>query len=683
MSPFTVWKLFSLFAFETSGDTWRDIHSIIGIRKREGVYFNKLFNYVTNLLLQLSPGRMLRTRQVVFHDTNLKLSRHFQRNIRSSGALMKRINFTDNVMAARLANDYIQLTNYTFIPKKIIFDETDFEETSMIVSGVVEFNGAWSVPFDDSNTVLEDGYKGNGKVYMMHQWAYVRYADIEQLGASVMELPYGEDKEYSMIIIRPEGDLTVTDVLENFAKIDFIEVIHRLYSEGLQEIEVKLPKFSLKSSLLLNGPLNSMDMSSIFSKDRAKIFKYGKSMYISELEHNTEIMVAEAGTFATASIPVEETVALQFSEKIRNLSLELFYYSEKENNSSVAMAPFTIFQLISLVAFKSGGETWKQMHTIFGIPKENGKQFNSLFMFINDFHVKLKPGRILKNIQVIFFDTDIGPYIKKFFVRNVLNAGVSMIRLNFDDNILAAESANNFIRMNVKSSAEDVVFDKTDFEETSMIVSGVVEFSGAWSVPFDDSNTVLEDGYKGNGKVYMMHQWAYVRYADIEQLGASVMELPYGEDKEYSMIIIRPEGDLTVTDVLENFAKIDFIEVIRRLYSEGLQEIEVTLPMFSITSTLILDGPLKSMGAKNGFLMNLADFSGISTEDIYISALEHRTTVMVAEGGTMVMAHTPGNFAHKTRETSNEMGQPFLFFIVHRKYMSIVFCGRYGQKDID
>ncbi|XP_032524082.2 leukocyte elastase inhibitor-like [Danaus plexippus] len=347
------------------------------------------------------------------------------------------------------------------------------------------------------------------------------------------------------------------------------------------------------------------------------------------------------------------------------------------------MAPFTIFQLISLVAFRSGGDTWKQLQSIFGIPKENGKQFNSLFMFVNDLLVQQKPGRILKNIQVIFFDTDIGPYIRKIFVRNVLNAGVSMVKLNFDDNILAAESANNFIRLSVTSSPTNVVFDKTDFDETSMIVSGVVEFSGVWSLPFHEINTVLEDGHNGKGKVYMMHQWANVRYADIEQLGASVLELPYGEDKEYSMIIMRPEGDLSVTDVLENFAKIDFLEVIHRLYSEGLQEIEVKLPKFSITSTLILDGPLKSMGAKNGFLMNLADFSGISSEDIYISALEQRTTVMVGAGGTVIMAHTPGNFAHKTRYSSNEMGQPFLFFIVHRKYMSIVFCGRYGRKDFD
>ncbi|XP_061380728.1 leukocyte elastase inhibitor-like [Danaus plexippus] len=304
MAPFTVWKLFSIFAFESSGESWTDIHSIIGIPKREGLYFNKLFNYVTNLLLQISPGRMLRSRQVVFYDSNLKLSRHFQRNIRNSGALMKKINFNDNVMAAKLANDYIQLTNYSFLAKKIVFHETDFKKTSMIVSGVVEFSGAWSLPFHEINTVLEDGHKGNGKVYMMHQWANVRYADIEQLGASVLELPYGEDKEYSMIIMRPEGDLSVTDVLENLAKIDFLEVIHRLYSEGLQEIEVKLPKFSLTSSLLLNGPLNAMEMSSIFLRDRANIFKYSKSnMYISAVEHRTEVMVAEAGTVATASIP--------------------------------------------------------------------------------------------------------------------------------------------------------------------------------------------------------------------------------------------------------------------------------------------------------------------------------------------------------------------------------------------
>ncbi|CAG9571064.1 unnamed protein product [Danaus chrysippus] len=365
-----------------------------------------------------------------------------------------------------------------------------------------------------------------------------------------------------------------------------------------------------------------------------------------------------------------------FGERVRNMSVEMFYFTQLENEGDLVMAPFSLWNLISVVAFKSSSDTWRQLHSIIGISKRNGQYFNSIFKFTTDVmtNVSLFPGVSFKNAQLVLFDENLE--LTQSFQRSVIESGISLKMVDFEDDVTAAAEANHYYQKQTNNtfSPELLIFDRTDFEESTMIVSGMVEFEGNWTIPFNKSDTMLENGTG----IYIMQQKANVKQVDIEILGASVLELNYGQNEEFNMVVLTPHEGVSIKDVLINFDKISFTDLLSKLHSEPLKEVDVKLPKFSVTSTLLLNGPLTTMEARDIFLPSQADFSGITEEEVFISSIEHRAMITVSETGTRATAFTPGNLSKGKKTSTTDSVSSFLFFIVYRPSYTILFCGKYG-----
>ncbi|XP_032524241.2 serpin I2-like [Danaus plexippus] len=365
-----------------------------------------------------------------------------------------------------------------------------------------------------------------------------------------------------------------------------------------------------------------------------------------------------------------------FGERVRNMSLEMFYFTQLENEGDLVMAPFSLWYLISLVAFKSSSDTWRQLHSIIGISKRNGQYFNSIFKFTTDVMTDVSkfPGVSFKNVQIVFCDANLE--LTQSFQRSVIDSGMSLKMLDFEDGVSAAEEANHYYQnlSNNTFSPELLIFDSTTFNESSMILSGIVEFEGNWSLPFKKSDTILKNGTD----IYIMQQKANIQQVNIDILGASVLELNYGKSEDFNMVVLTPHEGVSIKDVLINFDKISFTDLLSKLHSEPLKEVDVKLPKFSVISTISLNDPLTSMEARDIFLPSRADFSGITEEEMYISSIEHRALITVTETGTRATAFTPANSSKDRRTTITDSVSPFLFLIVYRPSYNILFCGKYG-----
>ncbi|XP_032524075.2 serine protease inhibitor 77Ba-like [Danaus plexippus] len=355
-----------------------------------------------------------------------------------------------------------------------------------------------------------------------------------------------------------------------------------------------------------------------------------------------------------------------FGEKVRNLSFHLFNYTEQRNDCGL-LAPYTLWNLVSLVAFMTSEDSWNQLHKTMGVSRRKGKYFNSIYNHINDLMTTIKPGASFKINNTVFYDSRL--QLTSNFEDSIMASGVSLKKLNFDDNVLASDSANNYIQSNYFLIPKRIIFHPSDFKDTSMIVSGVVEFEAAWAKPFDIS---LSDRF-------VMRQTGEFFYTDVEWLHASVLELSYASDFDFSMLVIRPRYGVALKDVITNLALKKLDDIFQKLYTEGSKETVIELPKFSLTSLQVLNEPFMSMGIINVFLPDEADFSGISSDNLYIQSFEQRVTVTVSETGTTAAAYTPANVAKST--SPNEIGSasPFIFLIVHGPSLSIVFCGKYGE----
>eukprot|EP00745_Piridium_sociabile_P030350 TRINITY_DN50310_c0_g1_i1.p1 TRINITY_DN50310_c0_g1~~TRINITY_DN50310_c0_g1_i1.p1 ORF type:complete len:140 (-),score=32.75 TRINITY_DN50310_c0_g1_i1:38-421(-) len=108
------------------------------------------------------------------------------------------------------------------------------------------------------------------------------------------------------------------------------------------------------------------------------------------------------------------------------------------------------------------------------------------------------------------------------------------------------------------------------------------------------------------------------------------------------------------------------------------QDVQLSLPRFSVESSLALKDVLSSLGMKQAF-SEKADFSGMinEPEDLLISQVFHKAVVEVNEEGSEAAAATAVvmlcSYQIPMRFVAD---RPFVFFIVDNRADVILFSGR-------
>lgn len=126
----------------------------------------------------------------------------------------------------------------------------------MILLSGIHFEGAWRFPFNTSftrNDTFYDAYEQPiGRVQMMYQKGPFPYVAITDLQCHVVELPYGQNNQLSMIVILPRKDLDLRTAIENLKRVGLPRVISELRKsvediEDDEDVEVFLPKFTTQT----------------------------------------------------------------------------------------------------------------------------------------------------------------------------------------------------------------------------------------------------------------------------------------------------------------------------------------------------------------------------------------------------------------------------------------------------
>lgn len=243
----------------------------------------------------------------------------------------------------------------------------------------------------------------------------------------------------------------------------------------------------------------------------------------------------------------------------------------------------------------------------------------------------------------------------------------AMIRINN----WCAEKTNNKIPEIIEDIPGDMI----------MYLINAVYFKGIWKSQFDKKSTYETAFYTEDGQeqqVQMMTQKHTFGYAKDEN--CSYLELPYGNDA-FSMIVILPDEDKTVNDVVENLNSASWSNAMKGLY---LSDVVLHMPRFKVEAEYKLqENILPEMGMLDAFGRK-ADFSGINSEGrIFISEVKHKTYVEVNEEGTEAAAVTSVGFITTSGEPSRELvfrvNRPFLFVVKEQSTGVILFIGKIGK----
>jgi len=213
------------------------------------------------------------------------------------GALVEQADFVSNPdEAVQRINNWCSEETNGKIPT--LFDRLG-ETTRCVLTGALHFAADWKTQFSkdlttDGSFTLIDGVKLKTKI--MSRTGLMQYAETDDTIA--LELPYMNDG-YAMLLLLPRNPAGFEKWEAEMTPEIWNAVRGALYSE---QIDLRMPRFTMESSLTLNESLQRLGMPMAFSQDADFSKINGQlDLYLSEVRQKTFVKVDEKGTEAAAA----------------------------------------------------------------------------------------------------------------------------------------------------------------------------------------------------------------------------------------------------------------------------------------------------------------------------------------------------------------------------------------------
>ena len=173
--------------------------------------------------------------------------------------------------------------------------------TFLVITNSIYFNGSWTVPFPEEDTVNHDFWKRPSesvKTDFMRVQDRFDYASSD--GVQIIRMPYVGDR-LSMLVILP-NDRDGIGSLESGVSAG--QMAQWKQSMQSHEVNVFMPKFTMETSYSLPAYLSSLGMVDVFDDSLADLSGIApvepNGLYVSEAIHKAYVDVNEVGTEAAA-----------------------------------------------------------------------------------------------------------------------------------------------------------------------------------------------------------------------------------------------------------------------------------------------------------------------------------------------------------------------------------------------
>ena len=228
--------------------------------------------------------------------------------------------------------------------------------TMMFLANALYFNEKWLQPFEDKdytgNPIKEFFYTNDGKIKvpMIQQISSkIVYGEIETQNdlLEVVTIPY-ENKDFEMQIILPKGAKGL-NILEDQMKLreeqddnshfNLFKALKNVYSGYIEDIQLRMPKFKLKSKFNAADILKNLGARDVFTAE-AELDKMveGGPIGVGKVIHEAVVEVSEEGTKGAAATGVEIVLfSASFGEQ-KNIVLNrpfIFIVQDRVNNIPV------------------------------------------------------------------------------------------------------------------------------------------------------------------------------------------------------------------------------------------------------------------------------------------------------------------------------------------------------------
>ncbi|EDW88736.1 serine protease inhibitor 42Dd [Drosophila yakuba] len=156
----------------------------------------------------------------------------------------------------------------------------------------------WFLPFSAYRTGLYEFHSGSSQVksvpMLFDDDMFVKFAELRDLDARAIELPFEHAEELSMLLILPNQRGGLQELEKQLHDLDLGALQQRMQMEGVQ---VLLPKFSIDFECSLRQPLKQLGFAEIFAPSaNFKHLHSSANLPIADVLHKLRINLNESGS---------------------------------------------------------------------------------------------------------------------------------------------------------------------------------------------------------------------------------------------------------------------------------------------------------------------------------------------------------------------------------------------------
>ena len=232
--------------------------------------------------------------------------------------------------------------------------------------------------------------------------------------------------------------------------------------------------------------------------------------------------------------------------------------------------------------------------------------------------------------------------------------------------------------------------------DTQMVLANALAIQMDWRHQFGTNSTHGSSFYLNDGsEIEATTMYQKTDASDVKYLiddTTTAISLPLDsttDDVDLEFIAIMPSGDLDEYIKKVNYS--DLSSVVDQMTPINPQKDSavISIPKFKFNYELDFTNDLMSLGVKTAFNEHAADFSGMATEPLYVSAATHNANIDFSEDGIKAAAITAFSLDAKSAEDEDEkhpvvinINRPFLFIIRDTKNMDNWFIGTVYQPNL-
>ncbi|MCA1960307.1 MAG: serpin family protein [Desulfomonile sp.] len=352
------------------------------------------------------------------------------------------------------------------------------------------------------------------------------------------------------------------------------------------------------------------------------------------------------------------------------------YRSVSGEGINTFVSPLSVSATLAMVYAGARGITADQFAKILGVQQDPGLFHNAFGKLIGRVPAECKQDQCVLEMANAVWVRKGRPLLKDFTQTLREHYAAEAVELDFaSDPEAARKLINSWAERHTAGKIAELLPPGSPGAAPRIVLTNAVYFKGMWALPFNREETAdapftLFDGT--NVMAPMMHVAGEFAYTENERCQA--LELPYA-GSPFSTVILLPRGHDDIRDLESSLSTQSLTRLLGGMIAE---QVQVSLPRFSIRFKALLAKHLQAMGLTDAFAVSSADFSGIDgSRDLHISDVVHEACIEVNEEGTEAAAATGAQAMDTGVRQVKEFtaNRSFFFFIRHRETGTILFMG--------